>query len=160
VAPSTARVLLTLATGFSGLLAGASADRYLVQVPAWRHLDPMLWAEHSRHADLGNGRFWYPVLAFGATVLSLIVALEIRQGVLLAAGLWLPVDLAATLSVLGLGMTILAAPNLLRLRRPQDRSITEQSFRAFHRWGLPRAVFQILAFPMNLWALWIVVRGS
>jgi hypothetical protein len=55
--PNSARDFLVLATGFGGLLAGASADRYLVQVPAWRHLDVMIWAEHSRHADLGNGRF-------------------------------------------------------------------------------------------------------
>jgi hypothetical protein len=46
--PQTGYAALVLATGFAGLLAGASADRYLVQVPAWRHLDVMTWAEHSR----------------------------------------------------------------------------------------------------------------
>src|SRR5262245_23538404 len=130
--PATAADLLVAATGLSGLLAGASVDRYLVQVPAWRHLDVMTWAEHSRHADMGNGRFWYPVLASGATGLSVGVAMAVRRGVLVADGLVLPVYLGALLSFLGLGMTLLAAPNLLRLREPKDRATTEASFRAFH----------------------------
>jgi len=157
---TTARELLVAAAGVSGLLAGASADRYIVQVPAWRRLDVMTWAEHSRHADLSNGRFWYPGLAFGATGLSIACALAIRQGALVAVGLALPVYLAALLSVLGLGMTLLAAPNLLRLREPKDEATTRASFRAFHRWGLVRAVLQVLAFPANLWALCVLVRVS
>jgi len=118
----------------------------------------MTWAEYSRHADLGNGRFWYPVLAFGATALSVVVAMAVKGGVLAADRLVLPVYLAAVLSFLGLGMTLLAAPNLLRLREPKNRAITEASFRAFHRWGLMRAVFQTLAFPANLWALCVLSR--
>ena len=156
---ATARELLIAATGMSGLLAGASADRFIVQVPAWRHLDVMTWAEHSRHADLGNGRFWYPVLAFGATGLSLTVAIAVRQGVLAASGLALPAYLAALLSLVGLGMTLFAAPNLLRLRHPKDKATTQASFDAFHRWGLVRAVFQVLAFPANLWALCVLTQG-
>src|SRR5262245_23814586 len=153
ITAATARDLLIGAAGLSGLLAGASADRYLVQVPAWRRFDVMTWAEHSRHADLGNGRFWYPVLAFGATGLSVASAIAVKQGVLNADGLALPVYLAALLSLLGLGMTLLAAPNLLRLRHPKDKATTQASLNAFHRWGLLRAVLQILAFPVNLWAL-------
>jgi len=158
--PATAVELLVAATGLSGLLAGASVDRYLVQVPAWRYMDVMTWAEHSRHADLGNGRFWYPLLAIGATGLSFGVALAVRRGVLVASGLGLPVSLAAILLFLGLGITLRAAPNLLRLREPKDRDITEASLRAFHRWGLGRALFQVLAFPANLWALCILARAT
>ena len=155
----TPTILLDLIAGatlLSGLLAGASADRYLVQVPAWRRLDPMTWAEHSRHADLGNGRFWYPILAFGASGLSVAAALGQYQRSVMVQGLNLPVYLAAVLSVLGLGMTALAAPHLLRLRQPRDHATTEASFRVFHTWGLIRAVFQILAFPINLWSLYVI----
>jgi hypothetical protein len=158
--PAVAADLLVAATGLSGLLAGASIDRYLVQVPAWRRLDVMTWAEHSRHADLGNGRFWYPSLAFGTTGLSVIAAVAANRRVIVVDGLLLPVYLAAFLSFLGLGMTLLAAPNLLRLREPKDRATTEASFRAFHRWGLVRAIFQILAFPTNLWALYVLARAT
>lgn len=154
--PVTLLDLIAGATLSSGLLAGASADRYLVQVPAWRRLGAMTWAEHSRHADLGNGRFWYPVLAFGASGLSVAAAVGQYQRAFVVEGLDLPVYLAAVLSVLGLGMTALAAPNLLRLRQPRDQSTTEASFRAFHAWGLIRAVFQILAFPVNLWAFYVL----
>ncbi len=160
MSPATVRDLLVLTTAFSGFLAGASADRYLVQVPAWRHLDVMTWAEHSRHADLGNGRFWYPLLAFATTAVSIVAAVEVRARVLTAAGLAAPVYLAAAFSTVGLAVTILAAPNLLRLRHPQDRATTARSFLLFHRWGLPRAALQISAFPINLWALWVLARVS
>ena len=155
----TGSAVLVLATGFAGLLAGASADRYLVQVPAWRRLDVMTWAEHSRHADLGNGRFWYPLLAFAATGLSIAAALAVRQHALVAEGLEFPAYVAALLEILGLLVTVLAAPNLIRLRRPQDPATTEQSFHLFHRWGLLRAAFQISAFPVFLWAVWVLLRA-
>src|SRR5437899_881 len=122
---ATARVLLVAATGLSGLLAGASADRYLVQMPAWRRLDVLIWAERSRHADLGNGRFWYPALAFSSTGFSIAAAIAVTRGAPIAIGLLVPVYLAALLSFIGLGMTVLAAPNLLRLRHPKDWGTTE-----------------------------------
>jgi hypothetical protein len=143
-------VVLLAATAFAGLLAGASLDRYLVQVPAWRRLNVMTWAEHSRYADLGNGRFWYPTLAFAATGLSIAAILGARGS---PAGIGLPLVLAALSEFLGLLVTILAAPNLLRLRRPQDRSTTERAFRLFHRWGILRAAFQVSAFPLLLWTI-------
>ena len=149
-----AQNLIVLAAGFSGLLAGASADRYLVQVTAWRRMDVMTWAEHSRHADLGNGRFWYPLLAFAATGFSVAAAWGIHDGALNANAIRAPAYLAAVASLVGLLFTFLAAPNLLRLRRPQERETTTRSFRLFHRWGVMRAAFQIAAFPLNLWALW------
>ena len=158
--PDAARDLLILSTGFSGLLAGASADRYVVQVPAWRQLDVMIWAEHSRHADLGNGRFWYPVLAFMATALSIAATVGLRQQPSRADAVVRTVYLGALFELVGLSLTLLAAPNLLRLRKPRDLDITERSFRLFHRWGLARAVFQISAFPIFLWALYLLVRAS
>ncbi len=160
MSPATVRDLLVLTTAFSGFLAGASADRYLVQVPAWRHLDVMTWAEHSRHADLGNGRFWYPLLAFGTTGVSIAVAIGVRAGTLVVAGVALPVYLAGSFSTVGLALTVFAAPQLLRLRNPQDQPTTVRSFLLFHRWGLARAAFQIIAFPINLWALWVLARFS
>src|SRR5207237_8073973 len=155
--PQTGRAVLILASGFAGLLAGASADRYLVQVPAWQHLDVMTWAEHSRHADLGNGRFWYPLLAFAATGFSIAAALAVRQHVLIAGRLAVPSYMAALFELLGLSITVFAAPNLIRLRRHQDLATTERSFRLFHRWGVLRAAFQVSAFPISLWAVWILV---
>jgi hypothetical protein len=151
-----ARDLLIFSTGFSGLLAGASADRYIVQVPAWRHLDVMTWAEHSRHADLGNGRFWYPVLAFAATGLSIAAAVGFRQQALPSRAVEWTTYLAALLQLLGLAITLLAAPNLIRLRKPRDAPTTEHAFRLFHGWGLLRAAFQISAFPVCLWALYLL----
>jgi hypothetical protein len=158
VIPKVLYGLTILAAGFSGLLAGASADRYLVQVPAWRQLDVMIWAEYSRHADLGNGRFWYPPLAFAATGLSIAAAAAVYTRPTPIPGLAPPVYLAAACEIGGLTLTILAAPNLIRLRGARDPAAAERSFRLFHRWGLPRAILQIVAFPILLWAIWVLVR--
>jgi hypothetical protein len=98
------------------------------------------------------------VLAFGATALAGVVTFGIKAQPMSVSGLALPVYLGALLSGAGLGLTVLAAPNLLRLRRPKDRATTEAGFHAFHRWGLLRAVCQIAAFPVNLWALRALAR--
>ena len=159
MSPNATRNLILLATAFSGFLAGASADRYVVQVPAWRHLDVMTWAEHSRHADLGNGRFWYPLLAFAATGLSIAAAVGVYTR-LAVTSLPLPIYLAAASELAGLSLTILAAPNLIRLRKPQDRVVTARGFQLVHVWGLPRAGFQIAAFPILLWAVSVLLRSG
>jgi len=148
--------LVVLATGFSGLLEGASADRYIVQVPAWRHMDVMTWAEQSRHADLGNGRFWYPVLAFAATGLFIAAAIGVHAHPPPSHTAAVAVYLATASEAIGLAFTILAAPNLIYLRKPRDRPTTEARFRLFHRWGIPRAILQIAGFPLGLWALWLL----
>jgi hypothetical protein len=124
--PNTTHDLIVLAAGFSGLLAGASADRGLVQIPAWRRFDVMTWAEHSRHADLGNGRFWYPLLAVGATGLSIGAAFGVHTSAIVVPGLATPTYLAAFCELAGLSLTALAAPNMIRfahLRIAQPRSV-------------------------------------
>jgi hypothetical protein len=132
----------------------------VVQVPAWRHLDAMIWAEHSRHADLGNGRFWYPLLALASTGLSVAAAVGAWQHAFPADGVALPVYTAAAFEVIGLSITALAAPNILRVRVPRDAATTQRAFRRFHAWGILRAAFQISAFPLALWALWVLARAG
>jgi hypothetical protein len=59
----------------------------------------------------------------------------------------------AACAVVGLGLTIFAAPNILRLRHEHDEAAETAAFRRFHAWGLARAVAQVAAFPFTLWAL-------
>ncbi|MCC6572966.1 MAG: hypothetical protein IT462_04160 [Planctomycetes bacterium] len=150
--------LILPATLLNGLLTGANGDRYVVQVPAWRHFDLQLWAEHSRHADLGNGRFWYPVLAIGAAALSLVVAVAATLNAAWAASLGPPAQAAAIFSVGGLVVTGFAAPRLLRLRKPADSSTVAKIFGEFHERGRVRALLQAAAFAANLWSLVIAAR--
>jgi hypothetical protein len=137
-----------------GLLAGSTVDRFVAGWPAWRHVGVVAWAEYSRHADLGYGLILYPVLAIGGCLLALaaVVAFWRDRNAQRAAAL--PLYVGAALSIAGLLTTVGAAPNMLSLRNiGDDVSGLTAAFDAFYRWSALRAVFQVLLFPVELWAL-------
>ena len=129
---SSLLILLILAIILSGLLAGADVDRYIVHVPAWRHLDIRTWAEFSKHADLGNGLFLYPVEAIGSFVLLAIASfiMTFRKQLKYIA---IPVHVVAILSAIGLIFTFLAAPIMLSLKTiGNDPAVLQHAFDKFH----------------------------
>ena len=108
------RTLLGSATILNGILAGATADRFVVGIPALRKLGVRTWAEYSRHADLAPaGMAFYPTLAIGGTILTIAAATRDRRAI--------P---AAVLAAAGLLVTFKAAPNMLVIR-DLDRTATE-----------------------------------
>src|SRR5258708_35537746 len=71
MAISATRVLLTMATFLSGLLAGFNLDRSLVHNAAWRRLGAAAWAAYSLDADLSfRAAMLYPLLGIGVALLS------------------------------------------------------------------------------------------
>jgi hypothetical protein len=65
-----------------------------------------------------------------------------------------PIYAAVVLVVGGLLATIQAAPIMLSLREiGDDPAALQRAFEGFNWWGKVRAVFQVLAFGANLWAL-------
>ena len=149
--------LLTYTIGIaallSGWLAGQSIDRYVIQVPGFRHIDIIQWAEYTRHADLGNGLFLYPteaVISFLLFIISFIIVIGSKQ----FNSLKVPSFLALFLSASGLFFTIFAAPIILGIKSmPNDPILLQQAFDTFHFWGGLRAIVQVLAFFPALWAL-------
>src|SRR5438045_6824589 len=79
------------AATLDGFLAGASLDRALIQLPAFRRVGVRPWAAFSRKADLGDRAFlWYPTLAISGTALSVAAALAGRsEKASSAASAWL-----------------------------------------------------------------------
>lgn len=132
---SDARPLTLAAIVADGLIAGASLNRSVVELPALRRLGARTWADYSRNADLRNGRFWYPALAIGGTLLTVAAATRRRS-------LWPSAVLAAA----GLLTTALAGPNVLRVRRATEPDVIERAFERFRRWQAVRASLQGLAF--------------
>ncbi len=108
---------LTVATLFGAFLAGGNLDRIVVQMPAWRHEGSSEWAAYSRHADLGNGLYFYPPLAFGGAFFSIGGLVAYSMDVTVPFAAFLPIILAIVLSISGLLFTIKAAPQMLKLRR-------------------------------------------
>jgi hypothetical protein len=146
--------LVTAAVIVDGFLAGASADRTVIQLPAFGKAGMQHWAAFSRKADLGDrGYLWYPLLAIGGTGLSVAAALNARSEQLPSdATRWL--NAAAVLAAAGLLTTIGAAPNMMRVRTAgEDYAVLKKSFRGFEFWQNIRGPLQALAFVANVLSL-------
>src|SRR5262252_8346004 len=67
--------LFALATAVDGLLAGASLDQSIKQLPARHHIGVVAFSAYSRASDQANGVAWYAALGVGGAVLTLAAAL-------------------------------------------------------------------------------------
>jgi hypothetical protein len=136
-----------------GFLAGGDVYRYVIEVPAWRHLDPDSWLRYSKYADLNNGLFLFPFEAITGTLLLLIAsAICLKKRLVNFSALSLYVS--AILAMVGLVLTLFAAPVMLNL--PKLEGNTEriyQAFNEFHFWGLLRAIIQTISFVFSAFAL-------
>src|SRR3712207_1180535 len=92
-------VLILAATAANGLLAGASLDQSIKQLPARHKIGLVAYSEYSRASDLGPGIVWYAILGVGAAVLTIVAAVAaLVQEVLPASAI--PLYVAAGLAVL------------------------------------------------------------
>jgi hypothetical protein len=147
-------ILMLAATVFTGLLAGASLDKSLVQLPVRRRLGAIAFADFSRTNDLGNGLIFYPMLGVGAALLTIVAALAaVLAGTPLAQA-W-PLYVAALLALLHTFTTTRAAPNMLILRQltNHDETKSAAALDRFARWHNIRAVVILLNFVVLVWAV-------
>jgi len=145
-------ILILAATVLTGLLAGISVDKAVVQLPARHRMGVIAFAAFSRANDLGAGLVFYPVLGIGAALLTIIAALAVfLQGTPLADA-W-PLYISALLALLHSITTARAAPNMLSLRQSTaDEAQLTGALDRFARWHNVRTVLQLLNFLMLLWA--------
>lgn len=153
MALDTALLLMLAATAANGILAGASLDQSIKQLPARHRMGMVAFSAYSRAADLGNGVVWYALIGIGAAALTIATALVAHlQGI--AAGQALPLDMAAALTVLHSLVTTQAAPtNFSQRRAGDDEAALARIFNRFERWQALRAVLQVVSFGVMLWAL-------
>jgi hypothetical protein len=148
------------ATAVNGLLAGVNVDRLIVQMPAWEEVGALAWATYSREADLGNGQILYPLEGIGGAILTAAAAVAFYFDRAASRSAAIPIYVAVALVIGGLLATTQAAPNMLSLKQiGDDPAAVQRAFEGFNRWGSVRAVFQVLAFGANLWALVSVSRS-
>jgi hypothetical protein len=67
-------VLILAATAADSLLAGASLDQSIKQLPARHKIGLVAYSEYSRASDLGPGILWYGILGVGAALLTIAAA--------------------------------------------------------------------------------------
>jgi|SRR5919108_2728772 hypothetical protein len=68
-------ILVVAATASVGLLAGASPDQSIRQLPARRRIGAVAYSQYSRAAGLGNGIFFYGILGVVAALLNIAAAI-------------------------------------------------------------------------------------
>jgi hypothetical protein len=156
------RRLSVVATALGGILAGASVDRSIVALPAWRRVGARPWATYSRQADLRNGLILYPLLGIGQPLFSIATAVAYRfeRTNSPTGSAALATYAAAVLSVGHVFATTRAAPNMLSLRRIDDNDpeSLQEALRRFEQWQVARGSLQALTFAANLWSLVSILR--
>ena len=150
--------LVLAATAADRILAGASLDQSIKQLPTRHQLGLVAYSAYSRAADLGPGIVWYVTLGVGAAVLTLAAAVAgLRRGV--APVRATPLKVAAGLTLLHSLATTQAAPtNFSQRRVANDEVALARVFDRFERWQTLRAVLQALNFGAMLWALTAYAR--
>jgi hypothetical protein len=146
-------ILIVAATAADGLLAGASLDQSIKQMPARHKIGLVAYSEYSRASDLGPGILWYGILGVGAAVLTIAAAVTaLVQGVPPTGAT--PLYAAATLAVVHSFATTQAAPkNFSQRKVAKDEAALARVFDRFERWQTLRVVLQVLTFGAMLWAL-------
>ena len=146
-------VLIMAATAADGLLAGASLDQSIKQLPARHKIGAVAYSEYSRASDLGPGILWYAILGVGAAVLTIAAAVAaFLEGVSLASAM--PLYVAAALVVGHSLATTQAAPtNFSQRQVADDEAALARVLDRFELWQTLRVVLQVLNFGAMLWAL-------
>lgn len=144
----------------NGLLAGASLDQSIKQLPARRRIGIVAYSAYSQAGDLGNGIAWYAALGVGSALLSLVasaVALDnSAEGQATAAA-----SVLIALTIAHSGMTALAAPtNFSQRKAGGDPARLTAIFARFERLQTIRAALQALTLLAAAWALVARVKGA
>ncbi len=146
-------ILILAATAADGLLAGASLDQSIKQLPARHKVGLVAYSAYSRASDLGPGILWYGILGVGAALLTIAAAVVALVEAVPPAGA-APLCVASGLAVLHSLATTQAAPtNFSQRRVAKDEDALASVFDRFERWQTLRAALQLLNFGAMLWAL-------
>jgi hypothetical protein len=152
--------LLVAALTVNGLLAGASLDQSIKQLPARRRIGVVAFSEYSKAGDLGNGIAWYAALGIGAallTVVAVVVGLNDQPDMQSSAALWLALVLTIAHS---LATTRAAPTNFSQRSAAGDEARLEAIFDRFERWQAIRAALQVLTLLSVGWALTAAIAGA
>ena len=146
-------ILVAVATSVDGLLAGASLDQSIKQLPARHRIGMRAFSAYSRASDQGNGFFWYVPLGIGGALLTIAAAVW-TLALQLPPGRSIPLVAAGVLSVAHSITTARAAPiNLSQRGAGEDEGALAAIFDRFEHWQSARAALQLATFLLMVWAL-------
>src|SRR5262249_27219273 len=119
-------ILLAIGAVLTGLVAGVSLDKCVMQLPARHRIGIRDFAAFTRANDLGHGLILYPTLGVGAAIVTIAAALVSTSLPLSASAVW-AIHGSAVLAVLHSMVTARAAPNILMLRHPRTDELPHAS---------------------------------
>jgi hypothetical protein len=145
-------LLLIVTACATGLLAGASLDQSIKQLPARHVIGERAFSEYSRAADLRHGVAFYGILGGAVLLLNVAAAFVIwRSGAHQTKAI--PIYLGALLAILHSLVTAVAAPTNFSQRKATDEAALARILDRFARLQALRCVLQLANFAATLWAL-------
>ena len=152
--PNRTSALILAATAADGLLAGASLDQSIKQLPARRRIGAVNYSAYSRASDLGNGIAFYGILGIGVAVLTIAAAMSAHRHEPRSRRTP-PLYPAAGLAVLHSLATTQAAPTNFSQRKvaQNDEAALTRIFDRFERWQTARATLRTLNLGAVLWTV-------
>lgn len=152
---SVTKVLALSAVLFGGILAGVTANRALVQLPAFERIGVISWANLTRAENHGIGAFFYPVVGLIALLSTVATAIASRFDRAARDSPKFPTYSAVVLAIGAAVVTrAVLVPAMFSLRAAGDDAIALQRiFLVNARWWGVNDVLHVLTFGLNLWAL-------
>jgi hypothetical protein len=161
----TFRVTRALAIGaalFGGLLAGSTATRAFVEMPAWQRIGVGPWAAFARVENAETAFLLYPIVGGSALLLTIATAVGVRLDRTAGLSRRAPVYAAAGVAAVAALITRFGVvPALFQLENTlQDPELAPSLFSALARWWAVNDLFHTAAFGLNLWALVEILTAS
>jgi hypothetical protein len=140
---------------FGGLLAGVTANRALVQMPAWERIGVISWASFTRAENHGIGMIFYPVLGGAALFFTVAAAVAFRFDRKARGLRGAPIYAAAVLAVSWAVITrVVLVPAMSSVGEASTSAAELQRlFLNVARWSGINDMLHALTFVANLWAL-------
>jgi|SRR5579859_3363677 len=158
---STTKSLAACACLFAGLLAGVTANRALVELPAWSRLGAIPWADFTRAENHGVGSFFYLVIGFLALSTTIGTAIAFRRDPAVRGLHRFPAYAAALLAIAyGVITRTVLVPAAFHLRAAgNDGAELQHIFVSVARWSGINDLLHVLAFALSLYAFAEVVAA-
>ena len=152
---SRVKKLVVQATLFTGLLAGLTANRALVEIPAWGRIGVILWTDFARVENAGMGFILYPGVGAAALLFTIAAAVAFRFDRSAFGSRGLPIYAAALLAIVSAIVTrVVLVPAMFSLGKDGINPAELQSiFLTVARWSGVNDALHVLTFGLNLWAL-------
>ena len=149
--------LIVLATAFNGILAGASLDQSIKQLPTRHKIGLKVFSAYSKESDLSRrGIIWYATIGIGGALLTIVAAVNIsfnyNESSIISI---IPIYFAAVFATLHSFVTTQAAPVNFKQRKIVNDNEHQliNIFNNFERLSRIRTVFQVLSFAGTLLSL-------